>query len=186
MVKLNWRKIQFNNLTNPISGNMYAWDFGDGEKSTDLSPSHEYLESIVGEDTLVICLTATNAFGCADTLCKPLWLWKAQLAVPNAFSPDLDYVGDDNVFAPKGHSLGTYRLEIYDKWGNKVYQTESVDADGIPTQPWNGRFMNTGDPLPMGAYVWKIYAVFNDGTRWMGQEDVFQVVRDFGTVTLLR
>jgi hypothetical protein len=38
----------------------------------------------------------------------------------------------------------------------------------------------------MGAYVWKIYAVFNDGTRWMGQEDVFQVVRDFGTVTLLR
>jgi PKD repeat protein len=186
MVKLNWRKIQFNNLTNPIGGNTYSWDFGDGAKSTDLSPSHEYLESLVGEDTLVICLAATNAFGCADTLCKPLWLWKAQLAVPNAFSPDLDYVGDDNVFAPKGHSLGTYRLEIYDKWGNMVYRTDAVDADGIPTQPWNGRYMNNGDPLPMGAYVWKIYAVFNDGTRWVGQEDVFQVVRDFGTVTLLR
>ena len=186
MVKLNWKKIQFNNLTNPLGGTSYAWDFGDGAKSTDISPNHAYLESLVGEDTLVICLAATNAFGCADTLCKPLWLWKAQLSVPNAFTPDLDYVGDDNVFAPKGHSLGTYRLEVYDKWGNKVYQTESVDADGIPTQPWNGRYMNTGDPLPMGAYVWKIYAVFNDGTRWSGQEDVFQVVRDFGTVTLLR
>jgi hypothetical protein len=141
---------------------------------------------VVGIDTINVCLAIENGYGCRDTICKPLWLWKAQLSVPNAFTPNLDYVEDDNVFAPKGHSLGTYKLSIYNKWGNLVYYTDKVDSDGIPIEPWNGRFMNTGDPLPMGAYVWKIYAVFNDGTRWLGEEDAYEIIRDFGTVTLLR
>jgi PKD repeat protein len=186
IVKINWRKIQLINRTQPPTGNTYSWNFGDGNTSNDISPTHEYSANVVGIDTINVCLAIENGYGCRDTICKPLWLWKAQLSVPNAFTPNLDYVEDDNVFAPKGHSLGTYKLSIYNKWGNLVYYTDKVDSDGIPIEPWNGRFMNTGDPLPMGAYVWKIYAVFNDGTRWLGEEDAYEIIRDFGTVTLLR
>jgi hypothetical protein len=114
------------------------------------------------------------------------WIWPAQLHVPNAFAPELPYVEDDNLFAPKGHSLMAYDLKIYDKWGSVVYSTNALDADGKPSEPWNGRVFNTGELLPMGAYVWTIEATYNDGTLWPGQENKFGESRRYGTVMLMR
>jgi hypothetical protein len=39
--------------------------------------------------------------------------------------------------------------------------------------------------MPQGAYVWKVYAVFKDGSNWEGMPDFNGVVRKIGSVTLL-
>jgi streptogramin lyase len=107
------------------------------------------------------------------------------LDVPNALAPDINYAGEDAVFLPKGHSLMEYELTIFDKWGNIVFTTTALDANGIPSEAWNGRLNNIGNPLPMGAYVWKIVAVFDDGTSWLTERTKIGK-RDYGTVTLIR
>jgi hypothetical protein len=56
--------IAFNNWT--AGATSYAWDFGDGGTSTDQNPIHNYAV----EDTFLVCLIATSAQGCSDTLCQ--------------------------------------------------------------------------------------------------------------------
>jgi hypothetical protein len=82
----------------------------------------------------------------------------------------------------------TYQATIYDKWGNIVYSSNSLNEDGMPDVPWNGRYMNEGDVLPMGAYVWKIEAIFDDGTIWPGQRNKNEnnKIFNYGSVTLIR
>lgn len=44
----------------------YLWDFGDGNTSTDVEPTHCFSQ----EGLFTICLTVTDKFGCDSTLCK--------------------------------------------------------------------------------------------------------------------
>lgn len=52
-----------NSSTDGIS---YAWDFGDGNSSTDENPSHTYAANA----TYSVCLTVTSADGCTDDICN--------------------------------------------------------------------------------------------------------------------
>jgi PKD repeat protein len=184
--RVNLRTRQMVNLTVTSDPNtQYTWYFGDGITSNDFEPLHVYDPNQSGLDSLDVCLVATNSFGCSDSACTTLWLWPAQLDVPNALAPDITYAGEDAVFLPKGHSLKEYELTIFDKWGNIVFVSTSLDGSGIPNEAWNGRLNNTGDPLPMGAYVWKIRAIFDDGTNWLTERTKIGK-RDYGTVTLIR
>lgn len=61
--------VTFNNQS--VGANMtYLWDFGDGNTSTQASPSHFYNS----EGTFTVCLTATDKYGCDSTLCKPNYI----------------------------------------------------------------------------------------------------------------
>jgi PKD repeat protein len=52
--------VQFHNDTEPLYYyNEYEWDFGDGYISTELNPSHDYIEA----GTYTVSLTATNYLG---------------------------------------------------------------------------------------------------------------------------
>lgn len=44
----------------------YLWDFGDGQSSTDPSPSHCY----TAEGNFTVCLTVTDRYGCDSTFCR--------------------------------------------------------------------------------------------------------------------
>jgi len=74
-------EIDFTNLSTNAY-NCYAWDFGDGETSTEVNPSHEYL--VAG--TYTVCLTASNPYG-SDEYCSNVFF---ALAPDAAFS----YAGD--------------------------------------------------------------------------------------------
>lgn len=54
-------------FTNNSTGNQltYAWDFGDGNTSTDENPNHQYLS----EGIFTPCLTVTDVYGCTNTFC---------------------------------------------------------------------------------------------------------------------
>lgn len=57
----------FTNTSTSGSGTTYAWDFGDGNTSTVMSPAHSYASA----GTYTVCLIVTDACG-ADTLCSPV------------------------------------------------------------------------------------------------------------------
>lgn len=182
--------VQFINTSQFTDGNTtYHWDFGDGRVSSSTSPLHDFDANRYQRDwEFDVCLRVDNPYGCPDSICQTITLNAYRLEVPNAFAPDLTGVGDGNVFLPKGNSIATYHLEIFDAYGNLVFEsTELSSEEGIPTESWNGTFMNKGeDELPSGAYVWKISAVFVDGYIWPGKEyDNGRVLR-YGTVTLIR
>ncbi|PSR13211.1 MAG: hypothetical protein DA408_18875 [Bacteroidetes bacterium] len=75
--------------------------------------------------------------------------------MPNVFSPNEDGV-NDRLVAQSPCGLDAFSLEIYDRWGNQLYQSNNP-ADG-----WNGKVK--GRPAPEGAYVWMIgYTVTENG-----------------------
>ena len=55
---------------------------------------------------------------------------------------------------------------IYDKFANMVFKTTKLDVNGAPLEAWDGT--KNGIPLPQGTYVWKINAIFSDGSVWPG------------------
>jgi len=94
--------------------------------------------------------------------------WKG-LFVPNALSADINN-GEAALFWPKGKSLSEYFLQVYDIWGNIIWESQDLDLTGKPTKEsaWDGSI--NGIPAPQGTYIWKIYGKFSDGTIWLNEE----------------
>lgn len=90
--------------------------------------------------------------------------------IPNVFSPNNDGVND--YFMPRQlltKGLVTFSMAIYNRWGQEVFATTSVDGRG-----WDGRF--NGVDQPEGVYVYVIDATFRDGQKEHHQ----------GNITLIR
>jgi hypothetical protein len=76
--------------------------------------------------------------------------------VPNAFTPDYSFNLND-FFGPKGTYFKQYDMIIYNRWGEKVYETH----DG---SPWNGSFDN--HPSVDGIYLYEIVIHGYDGNLY--------------------
>jgi len=86
--------------------------------------------------------------------------------VPNAFSPNGD--GENDVLYIKGNSIKSIDFIIYDRWGNKVFESENINNG------WNGTYK--GQPLNTGTYVYYLSATMFDG----------KIIEKKGNVALLR
>ena len=81
----------------------------------------------------------------------------SQLAAFNAFSPNGDGVND--VFTVTYKDIKTYRLQIFNRWGNLIFETDN------PEQGWDGRY--NGDEVPEGTYYYLIDATGLDEKRYL-------------------
>jgi len=168
--------VQFTNLSTGASD--YQWVFGDGETSTETDPAHFYNNH--GDFNVV--LTATNAFGCSDTAQATIGIeFIKGLFVPNAVMAEAD--GETGLFLPKGRGLADYHCMIFDKWGNLLWESSKL-IDGSPAEGWDGTYKTL--PVPMGAYIWKIDAIFDDGSAWEGMEFPTGKVDNTGTVMVIQ
>lgn len=89
--------------------------------------------------------------------------------IPNVFSPNGD--GYNDVFLPENIDLASFKMDIYSRWGTKVFSAKGAIA-------WNGKLDNSGELVPDGTYyVILTYDPYcrNDGT-----------LTHAGHVTLLR
>ncbi len=126
----------------------YTWSFGDGEFSNEVAPTHTYLNGNGQE--YEVQLTAVSEHGCVDSL--TLWVTLRDILlfyVPNAFTPNGDEF--NNTFGPvmfSGFDSFDFRFEIYNRWGQLVFQTED------PTIDWDGTF--AGKLVQDGVYSWKL------------------------------
>ena len=126
-------------------------------------------------DVCLEIIDMNSQLGCASDTCIDYGLnveyWKT-LNIPNAMSPDAG-TKEGQYFLPKGRSIdnGSYKLQIFDIWGELVFESTETNALGSPTEPWDGTVGgNGGEPVPQGTYIWKIDAKFK-GVSWKGVDE---------------
>lgn len=155
----------------------WSWVFNDEDTLFEQNPVY----SFNGFGALPVSLTVTDSNGCNHTSIQSVNVELLKnLVVPNA----LVYGNDDEsgLFLPKGRGLSFYNCTVYDKWGNKIWESSKLE-NGSPAEGWNGTLH--GEPVPQGAYSWKIEARFADGIVWGGV--VSNKGRNLaGTVTVIR
>ncbi|MDF3028749.1 MAG: hypothetical protein K0S23_3056 [Fluviicola sp.] len=170
--------VAFTNLSS--LADYYSWDLGNGSFSSEEHPTERYEQD--GE--FQVTLIATTIYGCVDTLVKTITVdFFYGLYIPNAMSPGHTDFEVAN-FIPKGVGLKEFELLIYDDWGNLIWSTTALDADGRPTEHWDGTYR--GEPVQQDAYVWKASATFENADVWEGKEYPKGRIKRSGTVTVIR
>ena len=168
---------EFSFVNNSTGGSEYLWSFGNGEYSELFEPTYEYSE----HGAYNVVLRVYNEYGCLDTaMINVVVELTSGLFVPNAVA--IGEVGEPGIFLPKGAGLGQYHIWVYDLWGNLLWESEALD-NGSPAEGWDGRYK--GQRVPLGAYAWKINAIFKDGIIWEGMEQSNGKKSNIGSVTVL-
>jgi gliding motility-associated-like protein len=117
--------------------------------STEQNPTFAYTEP--GTYPVVLVVKSDN--GCMDTLVRPLVVGEDfGIYVPNAFTPNGD--GTNDIFQPKGFGIVKYEINIFDRWGEKVFSTKDFEKG------WDGTMQSKHDVkygiIEEGSYTWLI------------------------------
>lgn len=86
--------------------------------------------------------------------------------VPNAFSPNGD--GHNDMEHVYGNCIESMDFTVFDRWGNKVFESENVKLG------WDGTYK--GQAMNTGTFVYYMHAAMLDGT----------IVNKHGNITLVR
>lgn len=90
------------------------------------------------------------------------------LFVPNAFTPNND--GTNDYWTVKGHDLAWMKIQVFDRWGNIVFESEEVNPI------WDGSLNNGDYFVKDGVYSYQLTA---QGTRG-------NVIEKAGIISVLR
>ncbi len=93
-----------------------------------------------------------------------------QVWMPNAFSPNND--GINELLFPKGLGVKSYTMSIYNRWGEKLFQTDDTHPG------WDGKF--EGVEVPVGTYIYEVQATcYLDKTveKIISLKGAFQLIR---------
>ncbi|MGZ8522986.1 MAG: PKD domain-containing protein [Chitinophagaceae bacterium] len=152
------------NTSNPNM--IYTWTMGDRFMQTQTGQQITYLYGDTGTYTVRLVVT-DFATGCkaSDSVKVTILYLAGYIQVPNAICPGCSNFGVRK-FLPLAKGLKKYRLRIYTTWGQKIFETSSIDANGSPNVPWDGTL--NGKPLQQDVYSWQIEGTFQNGTEWKG------------------
>lgn len=142
---------------------------------------YTYLNGIKSEIELepsansTIYATVTDVNGCKETgELQVIVNSLRNVYIPNIFSPDGDGRNDEfKIKVGKGVTKVAY-IQIFDRWGEKIYNEENIDPAGGFAGRWNGTF--SGSKLNPGVYVYIIKVLFNDN-----REIIYR-----GSITLIK
>ncbi len=171
--------IKFFNLSG--AGYSYNWDFDDEDRdistSNEYEPLHEYLE----EGAYFVTLMVENTFGCLDTFRNeiPIIIYAGGIMeFPNAITIVPGDPADENydpyeanaaVFRPNSYGVEKYRLEIYNRWGELIFESDDVNKG------WNGHIK--GSPVKQDVYVWRVTGRYTNGRPFVKAGDVTVLVK---------
>lgn len=110
----------------------FAWNFGDGSLSSEKNPEYRYSKEGIYQVTL-----ATGGGNCSSDTTVAVSI--GELSFPNVITPNGDQFNEAFSIGADG-----LEIEIYNRWGNRVYQSDNYQND------WRG------DDLPSGIYYIKI------------------------------
>ncbi|MBB5394425.1 PKD domain-containing protein [Mucilaginibacter sp. AK015] len=165
------------------SGNpdSWQWNFGDGNTANSQNTSHTYADT--GE--YVVTLKVTDIRGCDSTFKQKVKITgtPGQLFIPNAFQPQSNTT-EIRTFMAKGSGIAKWRLQVYNNWGQLIWQTTALSSKGEPIEGWDGTF--NGVALQQGTYIWKASATFINGSEWKGMSYGGSLPKPNGYVHLIR
>ncbi|MCP4311973.1 MAG: PKD domain-containing protein [Bacteroidetes bacterium] len=145
-------------------GTTYRWDFGDGT-SYDIKDTIHLYTAIGVYD---VSLTAWTKHGCEAFMLLPeavTVIGEGEIEYPTAFKPSNSGPGGgwynpgehlNEVFYPLYEGVDTYELIIYNRWGEKLFQTYDI------RQGWDG--YHRGDLCSQAVYIWKAKVTYGDGS----------------------
>ncbi len=131
-------------MTDLSTANVVGWDwsFGDGGRSVEQNPLHAYSDT--GSYTME--LIVETAFGCMDTISYTVKVEpNFTFYIPNSFTPNAD--GVNEYFFGTGEYISSYQMEIYDRWGELIFQSNDME------RKWDGTYR--GKQVQQGQYVYK-------------------------------
>jgi len=104
-------------------------------------------------------LVAVTSFGCKDTLEDTIYITPYYtLYIPNSFSPNGDFKNE--VWQPKGIGVTEIYIEIFDRWGKKIYSSSSLD------EAWDGNSSYADGYCSEGVYSYIINSTAFDNKRY--------------------
>jgi gliding motility-associated-like protein len=132
---------------NITSWNWYFTNQATAGASSTQQNTHFYYEE---PGTYPAVLIVKSDLGCTDTLIKAIFVGEDfGVYVPNSFTPNGDGVND--TFHPKGFGITKYEFDIFDRWGERVYHTNTFE------EGWDGKHQTKGgEVLKSDTYIWRI------------------------------
>ena len=153
------------NFTDASTGviNNYSWDFGDGSSTSPATnPNHTFTTG-----TYTVTLTVSSG-PCVSTATTIIVVEDGlTIEIPNVFTPNED--GKNDVFTIKSSGVKEISLQIFNRWGAKLYEFTGAKAS------WDGLAPNSSK-VPEGTYFFFVKAIGFDG----------QEIEKHGTVNLFR
>ncbi len=143
----------------------WNWYFMNTAEHTSTSQNPHFFYENPGD--YVVALVVKSDHGCLDTLLKPLKIYEDYgIYVPNVFTPNGDGLND--IFQPKGFGIVKYNMMIYDRWGEKVFETSDFEVG------WTGTKGSKHDVkygiMMDGTYTWhiKLTNTFGEAKEFTG------------------
>ncbi|MCC8407932.1 PKD domain-containing protein [Mucilaginibacter sp. UR6-1] len=165
----------------------WYWEFGNGATSTQRNPEYTYPQTDIGSHEVKLTITRRNPDGtpCTDFIVKTVTIsgTPGSLYLPNAFIPT-NSSSVLQTFMAKGTGIKAWRMQIFNKWGQLVWETDKLGANGEPVEGWDGTFKGTA--APQGAYIWQVSATFINGTEWKGMSYGNSPPKRNGVINLIR
>ncbi|HER08214.1 MAG TPA: PKD domain-containing protein [Bacteroides sp.] len=164
----------FKFVNNSARGSYYLWDFGDGNTSAEENPSHIYGV----EGTFDVTLYAWSEDDCPDTTTREAYIrviaGEGEVEFPNVFrwngtGPTGGYwkegTIDNTVFHPNIINAVDFRMIIYTRWGEMIYETNEINKG------WDG-YLDNGKLASQGVYVYKAFVTYISGDQEIIAGDV--------------
>ncbi len=158
-----------NTILTATGGGSYTWSPTTGLNCTTCV-------SVTANPTVTTqyCVTVTDANGCTDMTCNLVTVeypcpTSPDFTVPNAFSPNRDGKNDIFIIQGIGLCVKDFVLTIFDRWGEKVFQTTNSNLG------WDGTFHNKIMDPGVYTYFVSTTLVANGAT-----------IQKKGNVTLIR
>lgn len=126
----------------------WNWYFMNTAQYTSVQQNPTFMYEHAGEYPVALIVKSDK--GCLDTIIQKIVVGEDYgIYVPNAFTPNAD--GFNDVFQPKGFGIVKYELNIFDRWGEKVFHTKVFE------EGWNGTFQGRNNKIiEEGTYTWLI------------------------------
>lgn len=141
----------------------YLWESGETDQIVDIHGSGDYE------------VTITTAFGCEDSYTiRVREVCPGTIHVPNAFTPDGD--GVNETFKAQGENIAEFHMEIWNRWGDLVWQTDDIN------EGWIGNTQNGEYFVDSETFVYIVVYRFLD----LGPDGAETPVKISGNVTLIR
>lgn len=130
------------------SGYTYKWSPDDN-----LSNPTEIKTIATPNNTTTYTITVTDKYGCTESDTVTIFVLDVHCGdpyvfVPNAFTPNND--GNNDVLYVRGKLLTDVYLVVFDRWGEKVFETKDINIG------WDGTYK--GKNCTPGVYVYYLEA----------------------------
>jgi PKD repeat protein len=127
-------------LTIPFEGSQsYTWCNGQTGQNISTDQDGQY------------CYEFINDHGCVQDGLINVYMqdYMVSVYIPNAFTPN--NVGINDVFIAKGVDVAKFEMEVWNRWGNQVFRSNSIEDPWIGNAHQNGKYY-----VPDGVYTYTV------------------------------